>query len=66
MKLIFPLMALMLISGCATVQNQSAICSGSAALRTAHAAALVADGGALSKASGAALIGTIDAGCGDF
>ena len=56
-------MALMLISGCATVPSGDAICDGSAQLRTEHAAALVADGGPASKQSGAALIGTIDAGC---
>jgi len=59
-------MAMILISGCATVQSQSAICDGSAQLRTDHAADLVTDGGPMSKVSGAALIGSIDAGCGDF
>jgi len=57
------LMALMLISGCATVPSDSAVCDGTAMLRTAHAAALANISDAQAKQSGAALIGTIDAGC---
>jgi len=58
-------MALMSIAGCVNAPSGNAVCDGTAQLRTDHAAALVADGGALSKSTGAALIGTIDAGCGD-
>jgi len=45
------------------VPSGDAICDGSAQLRTAHAAALDAISDAHAKQSGAALIGTIDAGC---
>ena len=54
---------MMLISGCVNGPSGTAICDGSEGLRTDHAAALVADGGALSKQTGAALISGIDAGC---
>lgn len=53
----------LLVSGCANVQSDSAICNGTAQSRTAHAAALVADGGPLSLVTGATLIQQIDAGC---
>ena len=56
-------MAIISTSGCASEVSQAAICDGSEKLRTDHAAALVEDGGPKSKASGVALIGTIDAGC---
>ena len=58
-----PILALMLISGCANVPSGTAICDGSEMLRTDHAASLVEDGGPLSKQTGAALIISIDAGC---
>lgn len=48
-----------------SVASTSAICDGSLDLRTNHAAALYADGGPLSQRTGAALIATLDAGCGD-
>lgn len=53
----------LLVSGCANALNDSAICNGTAQSRTAHAAALVADGGPLSLVTGATLIQQIDAGC---
>lgn len=58
-------MPMLLIAGCATAPSDSAICDGTAQPRTDHAAALVADGGPLSKISGARLIRLIDAGCGE-
>lgn len=55
-----------LLSGCVSVgANSEAICDGSQELRTNHAAALATDGGPLSQRTGATLIATIDAGCGD-
>ena len=53
----------LLLSGCATVPSSEAICDGTAQSRTAHAAALVTDGGPLSLVTGATLIQQIDAGC---
>jgi len=52
-------------AGCVNVANQAAVCDGSRAARTNHAAALVQDGGPRSLVTGAALIGVIDAGCAD-
>jgi hypothetical protein len=54
----------LLVSGCVTVTSDSAVCDGTAALRTVHAAALVEDGGDRSIVTGQALIATLDAGCG--
>ena len=48
---------------CATAPSTSAICDGTVQSRTAHAAALVADGGPRSLVTGAFLIQQIDAGC---
>jgi hypothetical protein len=53
----------LLVSGCANAPSDSAICNGTEQSRTAHAAALVADGGPLSLVTGATLIQQIDAGC---
>lgn len=50
-------------TGCVSVASAPAICDGSAASRTAHAAALAQDGGPLSLATGALLIRQLDAGC---
>ena len=65
MRLFLMAAALMLTAnGCAPVgASGPAVCDGSAALRTAHAAALAADGGAQSVATGAQLIRALDAGC---
>lgn len=57
------LMLTLLVSGCATALNDSAICDGTAQSRTSHAEALVADGGPQSLVTGALLIQQIDAGC---
>ena len=54
---------MLLLSSCATVPNTNAICDGTAQSRTAHAAALVVDGGPQSLVTGALLIQQIDAGC---
>ena len=56
-----PLIAL---GSCMSV-NQSAICDGTLRLRDAHADALIEDGGQKSIKTGAALIASLDAGCGD-
>ena len=57
------LAATTLLSGCATAPSSNAICDGTKQSRTAHAAALVEDGGPRSLITGAALIQQIDAGC---
>lgn len=51
--------------GCAPALNGNgnAICSGTEAARTEHAAALADDGGPLSLVTGARLIQLVDAGC---
>jgi hypothetical protein len=46
-----------------SVANDSAICDATDAPRTAHAAALAADGGDKSVVTGQALIATLDATC---
>ena len=51
------------VVGCVSVANQAAICDGTSAARTAHAAALAQDGGDASVVTGAALIRLLDAGC---
>lgn len=61
----FPAVILMMIlAGCATGRSGEAVCDGTEASRSAHAAALVADGGPQSRATGRTLIAQIDAGCG--
>lgn len=60
------MMLVMFVSGCANAVSQMAICDGSEAARTAHAAALAQDGGDLSVVTGAALIKMIDAACEDL
>ena len=66
MRLPMILALIMCASGCASVAvSPAAICDHSAALRTAHAAALADDGGPRSLATGARLIRALDAGCGD-
>ena len=57
------LIPMLLVSGCAAAPSDSAICDGTARSRTAHASALVADGGPRSLVTGAFLIQQIDAGC---
>lgn len=53
----------LLLSGCANAPSTNAICDGTAQSRTAHAAALVEDGGPRSVVTGALLIQQLDAGC---
>ena len=62
-KLSLCLILMLPLSGCAAGLNDSAICDGTAQSRTAHAAALVVDGGPQSLVTGAFLIQQIDAGC---
>ena len=59
------MIAALTLSGCVNGPSAAAICDGSTGLRTDHAAALVADGGPISKQTGRALIAGIDAGCGE-
>ena len=46
--------------------SPNAICDGSLRLRDAHTKALIEDGGRQSIKTGAALIASIDAACGDL
>lgn len=50
-------------SGCVSATSDRAICDGSAALRDAHTAALLQDGGDQSVVTGAALLAALDAAC---
>lgn len=52
------------LGSCVSV-SQSAICDGTLRLRDAHTTALLEDGGKQSVKSGAALISSLDAACGD-
>ena len=54
---------LFFVSGCASAVNNNAICDGTAAARTKHAAALAEDGGDASVVTGATLVMMIDAAC---
>ena len=57
-------MTLMLLgASCTSVVSGEAICDATAASRTAHAAALAADGGDMSVITGAYLIRQLDAAC---
>lgn len=53
------------LTGCSGAANDAAICAGTAGDRTAHARALVQDGGPQSRRTGAVLITRLDAGCGN-
>lgn len=57
---------MLMLPGCSSkiAANESAICDGTEAARTDHAAALAQDGGDLSVVTGATLIQKIDAACG--
>jgi hypothetical protein len=60
----FTAMILLLPAGsCLNGASAPAICDGTQAARTAHAAALATDGGDESVVTGARLIRLIDAGC---
>ena len=54
---------LFFVSGCASAVNNNALCDGTAAARTKHAAALAEDGGNASVVTGATLVMMIDAAC---
>jgi len=54
---------MLLASGCTIAVSNSALCDGTAAARTEHAAALAVDGGDASVVTGARLIMMLDAGC---
>jgi uncharacterized protein YceK len=51
------------VSGCASVVSSNAICDGTDAARTKHAASLAEDGGDKSVVTGALLISMIDGAC---
>lgn len=53
------------VTGCVSVASGNAVCDGTEAARTEHAAALADDGGPLSLVTGARLIRLIDVGCDD-
>lgn len=53
-----------MLSGCVTGRSGEALCEGTEGARSAHAAALVVDGGPQSRATGRTLIARLDAGCG--
>lgn len=57
-------MLVTLVSGCATVVSEDAICDGTEALRNYHTGALLTDGGDRSVVTGAALIDALDRACG--
>ncbi len=52
------------VTGCVSVASNSAVCDGTAAARTAHAAALAQDASDAAVVTGARLIRLIDAACG--
>jgi len=56
-------MAMSTISACSIPISSQAICDGTSAIRTEHAAALAADGGDKSVVTGARLIAMIDGAC---
>jgi len=63
LKKILAMTLLSFVSGCVSAVNSNAICDGTAAARTKHAAALADDGGNKSVVTGARLIAVIDAAC---
>ena len=65
MRLTTILATILLLPAGSCMNAESAICDGSAAARTAHAAALAEGGDDASVVTGAQLIAIIDAGCGD-
>jgi len=54
---------MLFLSACANSLSDSAICDGTRAERKAHASALIEDGGPLSQATGAVVLGMVSAGC---
>lgn len=64
MRSVACLMLTLPATGCVSVASGNALCDGTEAARTEHAAALADDGGPLSVVTGARLIQLLDAGCG--
>ena len=58
-------MLMTLVSGCATVISEQAICDGTERLRDDHTEALINDGGDGSVVTGAALLDALDRACGE-
>ncbi|WP_223814302.1 hypothetical protein [Roseicitreum antarcticum] len=69
MRILAAVILMMTVSGCwrgaGGGVDARPICSGTEVQRTAHAAALAADGGPMSVVTGRALIAAVDAGCGE-
>jgi uncharacterized protein YceK len=63
LKTLSKMTLLCFVSGCSSVVSSNAICDGTAAARTKHAAALAEDGGDASVVTGATLVMMIDAAC---
>lgn len=63
MRLVACLMLTLPATGCGIAVNTDAVCAGTEAARTEHAAALADDGGDASVVTGARLIMLLDAGC---
>ena len=53
----------MLVTGCANLVNDAALCSATSQARKAHAQALLVDGGDQSVVTGANLLDDFKAGC---
>lgn len=65
MRLFLTLATLTFCASCAGLRiDQTALCSGTKQSRMVHAGALIDDGGPKSRATGATLLGQIEAGCG--
>lgn len=64
MRMCLGVILTMMLTGCFGGPVSEAVCDGTAASRTAHAAALVVDGGPQSRATGRTLIAQVDSGCG--
>lgn len=58
-----PMIYPLILMACVSAGSGSAICDGTEAARTEHAAALANDGGPLSLRTGARLIAMIDGAC---
>ena len=54
---------MLLVSGCATVISEQAICDGTDRLRDDHTDALIEDGGDQSVITGATLLDALDRAC---
>lgn len=63
MRLLIPALLTISVSGCASLPDDGAICTGTADLRRAHAAGLLEDGGPVSLDTGERLLSGLAAGC---